>query len=218
MRSGAQIAEILENFLAEKKLSRRQFCALVDIPSSTIGMWKLKNSYPSIELASRIAQFMNVSLDWLINGEICPGYENSEAEPTYPKLITNRLYQLISEQNDYHSVYGYNKEFHDLFLKDIVDYESFFNWDQGRAVLPLSTFVKLAEKANVSLQYLLTGKDSDKSFETELELDSYRIKRLYEKYKYAIWNLDTLDEESRKLCLDQIANTAELKRRREGRE
>lgn len=69
MRTTVEIVEILENYLKEKKLSLRQFSALVDIPHSTILTWKKKNTLPSIESTSKIASFMNVSLDWLVNGE-----------------------------------------------------------------------------------------------------------------------------------------------------
>lgn len=69
MRTCGQLVEILEAYLEEKKISRRQFCALVDIPTSTIASWKAKNVLPSIELVAKLARFMNVSLDWLVYGE-----------------------------------------------------------------------------------------------------------------------------------------------------
>ena len=62
----SELVEILENYLKEKKISRRQFCALVDIPNSTISSWKAKKVLPSIELVAKVAKFMNVSLDWLV--------------------------------------------------------------------------------------------------------------------------------------------------------
>ena len=66
MRTSAELVEILDNYLKKKKISRRQFCALVDIPNSTISSWKSKNVLPSIEFVSKVAKFMNVSLDWLV--------------------------------------------------------------------------------------------------------------------------------------------------------
>ena len=53
MRTCVQLVEILEAYLEEKKISRRQFCALVDIPTSTIASWKAKNVLPSIELVAK---------------------------------------------------------------------------------------------------------------------------------------------------------------------
>lgn len=67
MRTGIEIVNILDNYLRNKNLSRRQFCALVDIPNSTVATWKQKNIMPSIEHLNKVAIFMNVSLDYLIN-------------------------------------------------------------------------------------------------------------------------------------------------------
>ena len=75
MRTSSELVEILDNYLKEKNLSRRQFCALVDIPNTTISSWKTKNVLPSIEFVAKIAKFMNVSLDWLVNGDLVEEYE-----------------------------------------------------------------------------------------------------------------------------------------------
>ena len=66
IRTSSELVDILDNYLKEKKISRRQFCALVDIPNSTISSWKSKNVLPSIELVAKVAKFMNVSLDSLV--------------------------------------------------------------------------------------------------------------------------------------------------------
>ena len=70
MRTGAEFVEILDNYLKEKKITRKQFCTLVDIPPSTVATWKSKNSLPPIDLLSKIASFMHVSLSWLVNNEL----------------------------------------------------------------------------------------------------------------------------------------------------
>ena len=70
MRTSAEIVDIIDEYLKEKKISRRQFCTLIDIPNSTIATWKSKKVMPSVELVAKVAKFMNVSLDWLVYGEI----------------------------------------------------------------------------------------------------------------------------------------------------
>lgn len=66
MRTGAEIVELLEDYLRKKKITRKQFCALVDIPPSTVATWKSKNAMPSIDSLSSVAKFMNISLDDLL--------------------------------------------------------------------------------------------------------------------------------------------------------
>lgn len=69
MLNGNKLVEILDSYLKEKKISRRQFCALIDIPTSTVASWKSKNILPPLKTIVKLAQFMNVSLDWLVNGK-----------------------------------------------------------------------------------------------------------------------------------------------------
>lgn len=68
-RTCKELVEIINNYRKEKKLSLRQFSVLVGIPHSTILTWKKKNTLPSIEVISKIASIMNVSLDWFVNNE-----------------------------------------------------------------------------------------------------------------------------------------------------
>ena len=66
IRSCTELIEILDAYLESKNMSRRQFCKLVNIPNSTIASWKSKNVLPSVEVVAKIADYMNVSLDWLV--------------------------------------------------------------------------------------------------------------------------------------------------------
>lgn len=117
IRTGVEIVEILDDFLSSRKLSRRQFCTLIDIPNSTIATWKSKNILPPLELIAKIAAFMNVSLDWLVYGEQfenvkVPGkiitqkeeFINYLSTPQYQilsifnSLMTNAQYQVIDKK------------------------------------------------------------------------------------------------------------------------
>lgn len=99
MRTSAEFVEILENYLKGKKISRRQFCALVDIPNSTISSWKAKNVLPSIELVAKVAKFMNVSLDWLVYGEsIVEDKNNLEALSERYNFDFVKLFSLTEEK------------------------------------------------------------------------------------------------------------------------
>ena len=131
MRNGIELVDILDNYLKEKKLSRRQFCALTDIPNSTIGTWKSKNVMPSFELVAKVAKFMNVSLDWLVYGEI---FENATAannnENPYSRVNIQYRIEIIMRQKYEHKIPDKTKThdsryLHELFLNDIVEFEIF---------------------------------------------------------------------------------------------
>ena len=166
MRTSSEFVEILENYLKEKKISRRQFCALVDIPNTTISSWKSKNILPSIELVAKIAKFINVSLDWLVYGDLVDNQDNTYENPYSRRSILYRIEIVLRQKNmdyDYNTESLYNK-----YLKNIVDYEVLINWVEGRAniaedVLPTHILLPFALPIiNIILTYLAIraiGKD-----------------------------------------------------------
>lgn len=198
MRSSAEFVEILENFLNEKKISRRRFCALVDIPNSTISSWKSKNVLPSIELVAKVAKFMNVSLDWLVYGEMT---ENAESENTYENLTSRKsiLYRieiiLRQQNNDYD--YDFKSQY-EKYLKDVVDYEVLINWVNGRNYLPENILPKIAEKLKVSLQWLLTKDEYHQE-----NFDEF-IYNLAKSYSGLLKGYDCLEKEDQKFVDNYI--------------
>lgn len=69
IRNSIELVKLLDTYLNSKKMSRRKFCSLTNIPNSTIASWKIKLTLPSIEIVAKIADFMNVSLDDLVYKE-----------------------------------------------------------------------------------------------------------------------------------------------------
>lgn len=61
----------------------------MDVPISTINSWKVKNVLPSIEFVGKIAKFMNVSLDWLVFGEMLEEADNL--------IFDTHLYELAKK-------------------------------------------------------------------------------------------------------------------------
>ena len=202
MRTTVEIVEILENYLKEKKISLRQFSALVDIPHSTILTWKKKNTLPSIEFISRIAAFMNVSLDWLVNGEIAEGLDNSYENPCSRRSILYRIEIVLRQKNvdyDYDTESLYNK-----YLKDIVEYEVLSNWVEGRANMPEDVLPKIAARLDVSLQWLLTKDEYHQQ-----DFDAY-IYGLATKYPGLLKGYNCLDEEDQKFIDHYITSRLEV--------
>ncbi len=212
MRDGIEFVEILDNYLKEKGLSRRQFCSLTDIPNSTIGTWKSKNVIPSVELVAKVAQFMNVSLDWLVYGE---QYENANSinttyNPYSRRSILSRIEKyLIRDDVDTGS------DLQTLFkkyLSNIVEYEIISNWVCGKANLPEDVLPRIADKLDVSLQYLLSGNHYNKDdFDPQL----YERAKKYSKF---LTGYSTLEKEEQQFINDYIETKKEnyrLKREEE---
>lgn len=120
MRTCLEMLEILDEYLKNENLSRRQFCSLVNIPNSTISSWKQKNVLPSIEVVAKIAQFMNVSLDWLVNGDETKVFNFNKFE--LKKLL--KIYEVMFN-------YNYGQEY--LMLISLITF--FYKKTDGKCII-----------------------------------------------------------------------------------
>lgn len=205
MRTSAEFVEVLENYLKEKKISRRQFCALVDIPNSTISSWKSKNLLPSIELVAKVAKFMNVSLDWLVYGEQFDeaDKQNVLENPFSRRSILYRI-EIVLRQNN--QDYDYDIEsLHKKYLSNIVDYEVLSNWVCGKANLPENVLPEIAKQLKVSLQWLLT---KDEYHQDDFDAFIYGLAKAY---PGLLKGYDCLEEEDQKFIDNYIASKLELR-------
>jgi hypothetical protein len=206
MRTCGQLVEILEAYLEEKKISRRQFCVLVDIPSSTIASWKAKNVLPSIELVAKLARFMNVSLDWLVYGENPETTlsENTAENPYSRKSILYRIETVLRQNND---DYDYDlKSLHEKYLSDIIDYEALMNWVNGKSYISEEVLPKIAKKLNVTLQWLLTKDEYHQQ-----DFDAYLF-GLAKAYSGLVKGYDCLDEQDKRFIDNYIQTKLDYRR------
>ncbi|HOE08812.1 MAG TPA: helix-turn-helix transcriptional regulator [Treponemataceae bacterium] len=199
MRSPVELVEIIDSYLRGKKLSRRQFAVLVDVPISTINSWKVKNVLPSIEFVGKIAKFMNVSLDWLVFGEMSDGAEAfNNLENTCSRASILYRIGIVLRQNN--TDYDYDIEsLHKKYLSDIVDYEVLINWVNGRNYLPEDVLPKIAEKLKVPLQWLLTKDEYHQE-----DFNAY-IYGLAVAYSSLLKGYDCLDKDDQKFIDSYIA-------------
>lgn len=58
----------ISKLLEEKELKRADIVRGTGIPESTIRSWINSDKVPSLDAALKVAQFLNVSLDWLAGG------------------------------------------------------------------------------------------------------------------------------------------------------
>ena len=206
MRTCGQLVEILEAYLEEKKISRRQFCALVDIPTSTIASWKAKNVLPSIELVAKLARFMNVSLDWLVYGENpeTTVSENTDENPYSRKSILYRIETVLRQNND---DYDYDlTSLHEKYLSDIIGYEALMNWVTGKSYISEEVLPNIAKKLNVTLQWLLTKDEYHQQ-----DFDAYLF-GLAKAYSGLVKGYDCLDEQDKRFIDSYIQTKLDYRR------
>jgi transcriptional regulator with XRE-family HTH domain len=63
------IYERIESLIKQQGLTKKSFCAQLNISTGNMGDWKRGKSTPGTHKLIEIATFFNVSLDWLILGK-----------------------------------------------------------------------------------------------------------------------------------------------------
>lgn len=62
--------ERLERLLVQKNLQRKDLAQFCNISLNGISTWKITGTIPRADIAIKIAKFLNVSVEYLINGEL----------------------------------------------------------------------------------------------------------------------------------------------------
>ncbi len=89
------ISQRIFSILTEKKLKQKDLAEYVGISTSAISDWKKKNTNPSAENLSAIADFLNVSLRFLLTGE--ERIENIKLSDDIKELIS--YYNTLDERS-----------------------------------------------------------------------------------------------------------------------
>ncbi|MGL6201909.1 MAG: helix-turn-helix domain-containing protein [Lachnospiraceae bacterium] len=87
--------DIFEKLLASKGITAYRFCKDTGVSSSTISTWKKKNSECGTELAKIIANYFDVTIDYVMTGE-----ERSGEEAYYLNEETAKVAQDIFENKE----------------------------------------------------------------------------------------------------------------------
>lgn len=72
--NGFIIVERIDRLLSEKKLKRAALAEAVGIKAQTISAWSTRGTVPAADIAIKMAEFLDVSVEWLIAGEDKTGY------------------------------------------------------------------------------------------------------------------------------------------------
>lgn len=91
--------EVFEQLLQSYGISAYKFCKETGISQSTISTWKSKKNMISGELAKKIADYFQISVDYLMTGKEKEGkdkyYLNDETASMAQKLFENRDLRVL---------------------------------------------------------------------------------------------------------------------------
>ena len=211
MFNGIEFVKRLDFLLEEKKITRKDLCALVNLAPNTIATWKIRNSVPSAEIVFQIAKKLNVSMEWLLTGA---SYQASDYErgKLSRKNIRDRIYKTLASKLKVERSADTETD-HITFFSNMpnITYDTLISWEKGYINLESFVFEDIANSLGVSLEYLLTGNDSKntnpQSFDNATDQNIYEtaIRNLND-----LFCLDNLTEERRKLAKDMLNQLMKL--------
>ena len=81
-----KIGAFLKELRKEKNLTQEQFAEQLGVSSRTVSRWETGNNMPDISLLTEIAEFYDVSIPELINGERKSENMNEEIQEVAGKM------------------------------------------------------------------------------------------------------------------------------------
>lgn len=120
-----EIIERIYKTLDERGKMAVDLCKVLDVRTSTMSTWKTRNSDPPAKYMKSIADFLGVSLDYLLTGEEAPVRKNTTSEEDelldlFRALPENKKYEFVGELKG--------------FLKAISDSKKYFDEEKRLSV------------------------------------------------------------------------------------
>lgn len=81
----------IDLLLKQQGRTRKEFARQLNMSQSTVATWKSKNIMPPIDTIVRIADALNVSIDWLVTGKEFHYVNNQIDFNEEQKITINRL-------------------------------------------------------------------------------------------------------------------------------
>jgi len=195
MNDNNTIVERIDECLKNRNLKRLVLCEAVGITPTAITHWKTHKSMPAADTAVKIAQFLDVSVEWLINGTLPDPTEHSS-----PQAVATRIDNALTFVTGRHSYSDEDAWFDPI--QSLVSIHTFYNWLSGRKYPDIPTVQKIADTLSLQTIFLLTGKN-------DTEYDSFTC-NLADKYEFVIKGFHCLNDENQKIIDSLIAHLLKL--------
>lgn len=196
--TGTSFVERIDQILKEKNIKRQALADAIGIDSSNFAHWKTKNYLPEVTIAYKIAQFLKVSIEWLLTGKVVAEWISSDVCRLNPIDIFYRLEDRIRWLTSNHSSESHIKpETLYEYIADIVDKETLASWKEDRLSIDITLLYRISEKLDVQFQWLLTGVDPRTP-----NIEQYVV-RLAEKHSAHLKYYDCLSDADRE-TIDRV--------------
>ena len=205
INKGKEFSERIDLMLKLENHTRKELCDYAGISVQAFSNWKLQSSLPGAETALKIADFLNVSLEWLINGYIkWNGW--TEARPSQ---VYNRIANILKEQHkDPYNIS--DEELHaPLTSKGIVNNITLLNWKEERTIPNSYDLYRVAKELKQTYIFISTGVSgtqdesliiNGEKISNEEYIELYQLK----KHKKLLEKFESLFEEDKTIIINLI--------------
>lgn len=184
--------------LAENNVTPYRVSKDTGIATATLSDWKNGRSTPKNDKLQKIADYFNVSLDWLTGNsdyrnvqDLIKSESNDNGYLAFSKLLNERgvtAYKVSKETG--------------------VTQSTLSDWKRGRSTPKTDNMKKIADYFGVSIDYLMTGKESnDENTSTEKDYAKNETER---KLLVLCRKANDVSEEEREDIVNLFENTIDL--------
>lgn len=218
----------IEEVLVFMNKKKQDLCSQVGITPSALWSLHKTDGIPVADKALKIAEYLGVSVEWLIFGKLSKLSDDYNATPA---MVYDRIYKLLLDETnmpnpDFHSPEDYDMNILYAPVKNIVSSLTLENWSKNRNYPDYMTLSKLAKHFHKSFAYIAYGYDSiyEEVSSTPIEngkvinMDEYKNYCLYKEHNTLIWTYTELYDADKKVIQEAINRAFRLRLHIEGRD
>ena len=209
MFNGIVLVDKIDELSKELGITRKEFASTLKMSPSTIATWKTRNILPPLETLEVIADFFEVSVEWLSSDNPIGRVNDYNATVLERREIRKRIYETLAEKTG--NPNADNPTSHSTFFSNMPEltYRVLSNWSKGRINISEYVLIKIAYSLGISVEYLMTGNKSEKD-NSQFNSNDKHILDTAIRNLNDLFCLDNLTGERRKLAKDMLNQLMKL--------
>ncbi len=144
----SNFVDTLKDLLIENDLTRAELAKILNVKPPTITRYMLSKQYPTIEIAIKIGDYFNYTLDYLFGLKEVNEPKNFKVCPPFDKH-----FRFLLEY--------FNKSVKDINNETNLAMSAMFYWLSGKRTPTIDSIIKLAKFFNCSIDFVIGRVDFD---------------------------------------------------------
>lgn len=204
----------IEILLQEHCISKYKLCKDLNFSSHIFNNWDKPGYTPNADTVLKIADKLNVSVEWLLTGKIdLPDDYNKQPFEIYKRIELLLLKKANNPNQDY--VRNHIEQIYAPILSE-VEWSDIRNWKANRAYPKVDTLLFIAKRLNSCIEYLIDGNPSTSPNEhvekISVSASEYQDFLRFQEYKYFLYAYDCMYDPDKKYISQLVQRLFRLRR------